>query len=88
MEIKATAIPEVKIVTPARFGTLSRVTVEPDVHWTGRDVLDVSHVWNANIDGSIAFDYRFNSPTHFGRVFRSRFGVTPREYRRTPPHDA
>jgi len=33
---------------------------------------------------SIAFDYGFNSPTHFGRVFRSRFGVTPREYRRTP----
>jgi AraC-like DNA-binding protein len=33
---------------------------------------------------SIAFDYGFNSPTHFGRVFRSRFGMTPREYRRSP----
>jgi AraC family transcriptional regulator, positive regulator of tynA and feaB len=31
---------------------------------------------------AIAFDYGFNSPTHFGRVFRSRYGVTPREYRR------
>jgi AraC-like DNA-binding protein len=31
---------------------------------------------------SIAFDYGFNSPTHFGRVFRTRFGTTPREYRR------
>ena len=31
---------------------------------------------------SIAFDYGFNSPTHFGRVFRARFGKTPREYRR------
>lgn len=31
---------------------------------------------------SIAFDYGFNSPTHFGRVFRSRFDMTPREYRR------
>ena len=30
---------------------------------------------------SIAFDYGFNSPTHFGRVFRAKFGVTPREYR-------
>ncbi len=29
----------------------------------------------------IAFEYGFNSPTHFGRVFRSRFGVTPREFR-------
>jgi AraC-like DNA-binding protein len=30
---------------------------------------------------AIAFDYGFNSPTHFGRTFRARFGVTPREYR-------
>jgi AraC family transcriptional regulator, positive regulator of tynA and feaB len=36
---------------------------------------------------SIAFDYGFNSPTHFGRVFRSRFGVTPREFRRAPRHE-
>ena len=33
---------------------------------------------------AIAFDHGFNSPTHFGRVFRAKFGVTPREYRRTP----
>lgn len=31
---------------------------------------------------AIAFDNGFNSPTHFGRVFRARYGVTPREYRR------
>jgi hypothetical protein len=31
---------------------------------------------------SIAFDYGFNSPTHFGRVFRSKFDMTPREYQR------
>jgi len=31
---------------------------------------------------AIAFDYGFNSPTHFGRVFRTKFNVTPREYRR------
>jgi AraC-like DNA-binding protein len=30
---------------------------------------------------AIAFDYGFNSPTHFGRVFRTRYGMTPREYR-------
>jgi AraC-like DNA-binding protein len=30
---------------------------------------------------SIAFDYGFNSPTHFGRVFRERYGMTPREFR-------
>jgi AraC-like DNA-binding protein len=31
---------------------------------------------------AIAFDHGFNSPTHFGRVFRARYGMTPREYRR------
>jgi len=35
---------------------------------------------------AIAFDYGFNSPTHFGRVFRARFGTTPREYRRHHAH--
>ena len=30
---------------------------------------------------AIAFDHGFSSPTHFGRVFRQRFGMTPREYR-------
>jgi AraC-like DNA-binding protein len=29
----------------------------------------------------IAFDHGFNSPAHFGRVFRRKFGVTPRQYR-------
>jgi AraC-like DNA-binding protein len=31
---------------------------------------------------AIAFDYGFNSPTHFGRVFRAKFQMTPREFRR------
>lgn len=30
---------------------------------------------------AIAFDHGFNSPTHFGRAFRARFGMTPRRYR-------
>jgi len=30
----------------------------------------------------IGLDHGFNSPTHFGRVFRARYGMTPREYRR------
>ena len=30
---------------------------------------------------AIAFDHGFNSATHFGRVFRAQFGMTPREYR-------
>jgi AraC-like DNA-binding protein len=31
---------------------------------------------------AIAFERGFNSTTHFGRAFRARFGMTPREYRR------
>jgi AraC-like DNA-binding protein len=31
----------------------------------------------------IAFDYGFNSLTHFGRVFRNHYGITPSEYRRS-----
>jgi AraC-like DNA-binding protein len=30
---------------------------------------------------AIAFDHGFSSATHFGRVFRSRFDMIPREYR-------
>lgn len=30
---------------------------------------------------SIAFDFGFSSATHFGRAFRSRYDLTPREYR-------
>jgi len=30
---------------------------------------------------AIAFDHGFSSATHFGRVFRSRYDMTPREYR-------
>jgi AraC-like DNA-binding protein len=30
----------------------------------------------------IALDYGFNSLTHFGRVFRHQYGLTPSEYRR------
>ena len=31
---------------------------------------------------AIAFDHGFNSPTHFGRVFRAKFDRTPLEFRR------
>ena len=30
---------------------------------------------------AIAFDHGFNSPTHFGRAFRNRYNLSPREYR-------
>ncbi len=36
----------------------------------------------ARLVTEIAFDYGFNSLTHFGRVFRHQYGLTPSEYRR------
>jgi AraC family transcriptional activator of tynA and feaB len=42
----------------------------------------VSNAQRGRTVTAIAFDYGFNSPTHFGRVFRAKFGVTPREFRR------
>jgi AraC-like DNA-binding protein len=45
----------------------------------------VSNAQRSRTITAIAFDYGFNSPTHFGRVFRAKFGVTPREFRRDPP---
>jgi len=43
---------------PERFGTLSRVTIDPEITWTGRDILDFNPVWSDNIDGFISFTYR------------------------------
>jgi len=42
----------------------------------------ISEAQRARTVTAIAFDHGFNSPTHFGRVFRAKFGLTPREYRR------
>jgi AraC family transcriptional regulator, positive regulator of tynA and feaB len=41
----------------------------------------LSEVQSGRTVAAIAFDHGFSSPTHFGRVFRHRFGMTPREYR-------
>lgn len=37
--------------------------------------------------GEIAYAWGFNSLTHFGRVFKARFGCTPTEYRRSRIND-
>ena len=37
--------------------------------------------------GDIAYSWGFNSLSHFGRAFRSRFGCTPSEYRRLRPRN-
>ena len=37
---------------------------------------------------AIAFDHGFNSPTHFGRVFRAKYNMTPLEFRRERPAGA
>jgi len=40
-----------------------------------------STLWRGRTLTNIAFTFGFNSPAHFTRVFRSHFGMTPREYR-------
>ncbi|WP_284416502.1 MULTISPECIES: helix-turn-helix domain-containing protein [unclassified Bradyrhizobium] len=35
--------------------------------------------------GEIAFSWGFNDLSHFGRVFRDQFGLSPREWRRSSP---
>lgn len=37
--------------------------------------------------GDIAYSWGFNSLSHFGRAFRSRFGCTPSDYRRLRQHN-
>ncbi len=41
-----------------------------------------SPAWQHLSVTAIAFDHGFNSQTHFGRIFRAKFGTTPRDYRR------
>jgi AraC-like DNA-binding protein len=43
---------------------------------------------NSRLVTEIAFDYGFNSLTHFGGVFRNHYGLTPSEYRRAAPPPA
>jgi hypothetical protein len=57
----------------ARYGRLSRVTIDPEVYWTGRDILDVSHVWNHMIDGQIWFDYRIWTVVYQFNVANGRY---------------
>jgi AraC family transcriptional activator of tynA and feaB len=42
----------------------------------------VSNAQRGRTVTAIAFDHGFNSPTHFGRVFRAKFDMTPLEFRR------
>jgi AraC-like DNA-binding protein len=42
-----------------------------------------SCAWTRTTITNIAFSWGFRSMPHFARVFRARFGMTPREYRKT-----
>lgn len=39
--------------------------------------------WQALTITDVAFRHGFNNATHFGHAFKARFGMTPRDYRRT-----
>lgn len=38
-------------------------------------------LWNRRTITEIAFDWGFNNATHFARVFRNKYGQSPRDYR-------
>ena len=39
--------------------------------------------WHAHTLTEIAFSWGFNSAAHFTRTFHEKYGMAPREYRRT-----
>ena len=46
------------------------------------------HAINTRSIAAIALEHGFTSPTHFGRVFRQRFGLSPGEFRAQAGHGA
>jgi AraC-like DNA-binding protein len=49
-----------------------------------RDLADPAHA--ARHVGDIAFAWGFNDLAHFSRIFKQRFGASPREWREHPTH--
>ena len=47
-----------------------------------RDLADPAY--QARHIGEIAFAWGFNDLAHFSRIFKQRFGVSPREWREQP----
>jgi len=90
-ELTPTRVAEACRMTPRYLHHLFSDREETVARYIVRRRLDecaralVSSAQRSRTITAIAFDYGFNSPTHFGRVFRARFGMTPREYRRDPP---
>jgi AraC-like DNA-binding protein len=59
--------------------TLSRMIWHQRLDACRRELSD-PHMAHRNIS-EIAFGWGFNDATHFGRIFKGQFGVTPREWR-------
>lgn len=86
-ELTPTRIAEACKMTPRYLHHLFSETNETVSRYILRRRLEVcaralvSDAQRSRTVTAIAFDYGFNSPTHFGRVFRAKYGTTPREYR-------
>ena len=59
--------------------TLARYILRRRLEECARLLVDAGH--DGRTVTEIAFQYGFNDASHFGRVFRERYGVTPRQYR-------
>jgi AraC-like DNA-binding protein len=60
--------------------TAARYILRRRLDECARAIIDASRRHHSLLD--IAMSYGFNNASHFGRVFRQRFGVAPSEYRR------
>jgi len=62
--------------------TLARYIQQRRLEECARTLADSSQ--RGRTVAEIALSHGFNNPSHFGRVFRSRYQATPREYRSVP----
>ena len=62
--------------------TVARYILRRRLEECARLLLDAAH--SGRTVTEIAFQYGFNDASHFGRVFRERYGTTPRQYRERP----
>ena len=55
--------------------------------WSTHDRASCESIVEPKQIGEIAFAWGFNDLSHFGRTFRERYGLSPRDWRRSQSPD-
>jgi len=66
--------------------TVSNYVLRRRLEETARQLADAA--WRRRTITEVAFGWGFNNATHFARVFKDRFGRSPRDYRASAMEDA